>query len=77
MLTIDYREKALRHVLVDVQHETRNLPVGDVLCEYGDSHAPWIAERKSGLLLIAGGAPHRIRCDTPLIPPGGGPTRLV
>ena len=46
MLTIDYREKALRHALVDVQHETRSLPVGDVLCEYGDSHAPWIAERK-------------------------------
>ena len=46
MLTIDYREKALRNALVDVQHETRSLPVGDVLCEYGDSHAPWIAERK-------------------------------
>ena len=46
MLTIDYREVDLRNALEDVQHQTRSLPIGDVLCEYADARAPWIAERK-------------------------------
>ena len=47
MLFIDRREVALSEHLrrLDVMHELRPLPVGDVLCEYEDG-VPWIAERK-------------------------------
>ena len=46
MLTLDHREKNLSRALGDFPHEIRELPVGDALCEYGETDA-WIAERKS------------------------------
>ena len=47
MLSIDFREIALSDALtrLEVVHEMRALPVGDVLCEYEEG-VPWIAERK-------------------------------
>ena len=44
MLTLDRREKDLSRALADVPHQMKELPVGDVLCEYGEN--AWIAERK-------------------------------
>ena len=44
-LTVDYREHKLR-VLLDIPHESCNLPVGDLVCDYGSGNK-WIAERKS------------------------------
>jgi ERCC4-type nuclease len=46
MLTVDRREMALSRALKDVPHEMRELPVGDVLCEYDGEQGAWIAERK-------------------------------
>ena len=46
MLTLDRREKELSRALWDMPHELRQLPVGDVLCEYGGPDS-WIAERKT------------------------------
>ena len=51
MLTLDRREKDLSHALADVPHQMRELPVGDVLCEYGEN--TWIAERKRASDLAA------------------------
>lgn len=53
MLTLDRREKALSDALtrLEVKHELRELPVGDVLCEY-EAAAPWIAERKQASDLV-------------------------
>ena len=44
-LTVDYRERKLR-VLLDIPHESCNLLVGDLVCDYGSGNK-WIAERKS------------------------------
>lgn len=52
MLTLDRREKELSDALGDVPHELRELPVGDVLCEYGGPDT-WVAERKSACDLAA------------------------
>eukprot|EP00973_Karenia_brevis_P082433 11425847-Karenia_brevis.AAC.1 len=46
MLTLDRREIDLSHALADVPHEVRELPVGDVVCEYGKGEGSWVAERK-------------------------------
>ena len=47
MLILDRREMALSDALtrLEVAHEVRALPVGDVLCEY-ENAVPWVAERK-------------------------------
>ena len=45
-LYIDRRERALSNALEDLSHTLKDLPVGDVLCEYADGRATWIAERK-------------------------------
>jgi len=47
MLTVDYREHALREALC-VEHTVTALPVGDVVCRYDDGSG-WIAERKTSL----------------------------
>ena len=52
MLTVDRREKELSRALGTLPHEIRELPVGDVLCEYGGADA-WVAERKSASDLAA------------------------
>ena len=46
MLILDRREIILCDALarLEVTHEMRALPVGDILCEYEDG-APWVAER--------------------------------
>ena len=44
-LSVDYRERKLR-VLLDVPHESCNLPVGDLVCDYGAGNR-WILERKT------------------------------
>ena len=41
MLIVDRREKDLIHALADVPHEVRELPVGDVVCEYGAGDGAW------------------------------------
>ena len=53
MLTVDRRETDLIRALADVPHTVRELPVGDVLCEYGDEDGAWIAERKCASDLAA------------------------
>ena len=47
-LAVDSKEHGLIRALVarEVAHEVRSLPVGDVLCTYEDSGAPWVMERK-------------------------------
>ena len=44
-LVVDHRERALIEVLVGVPHAIQTLPVGDIICDYGNDNA-WIAERK-------------------------------
>ena len=53
MLTLDRREKALGDALTNlgVVHSMRQLPVGDVLCEYEDGGV-WVAERKQSSDLV-------------------------
>eukprot|EP00973_Karenia_brevis_P037264 5137552-Karenia_brevis.AAC.1 len=46
MLTLDRRETYLSQALADVPHKLRELPVGDVVCEYGEGENDWVAERK-------------------------------
>ena len=48
MLTLDRRETALSDALshAEVVHSVKQLPVGDVLCEY-EAGLSWIAERKT------------------------------
>jgi len=45
MLTVDYRERALRDALA-LEHGVASLPVGDLVCRYPDGTG-WIAERKT------------------------------
>ena len=47
MLILDRREIALSDALtrLEMAHEMRTLPVGDILCEY-EQGVPWVAERK-------------------------------
>ena len=46
-LTIDRRERALSTALENVPHTLKDLPVGDVVCEYEDpAKGTWVAERK-------------------------------
>ena len=47
MLSVDARERLLIEVLnrYGVAHTVKTLPVGDIICEYGDGTS-WIAERK-------------------------------
>ena len=44
-LTVDHRERFLIEALAAFPHVVKTLPVGDLVCEYGQGHA-WIAERK-------------------------------
>ena len=53
MLTVDRREMDLSRALVAIPHEVRELPVGDVLCEYAESDGDWIGERKRASDLAA------------------------
>ena len=53
MLTVDRREKDLIHALADIPHEVRELPVGDVVCEYGAGDGAWAGERKRASDLAA------------------------
>ena len=47
-LSIDRRERALSTALEDVVHTLKELPLGDVVCEYEDpSKCTWVAERKT------------------------------
>lgn len=46
MLTVDRREKDLSRALGECPHELKELPVGDVVCDYGDGEGAWVAERK-------------------------------
>ena len=46
-LTLDRREIHLSSALLDTPHLIADLPVGDILCEYNDGRAPWVAERKT------------------------------
>jgi ERCC4-type nuclease len=46
MLTIDRRELDLIRALAEIPHKVQDLPVGDVLCEYGEVDGCWVAERK-------------------------------
>ena len=50
---VDRREMDLRHALADVPHEVRELPVGDVVCQYDDADSAWVAERKRASDLAA------------------------
>ena len=53
MLTVDRRELDLIRALADVPHEVRELPVGDVVCEYGEIDGAWVGERKRASDLVA------------------------
>ena len=62
-LFVDRRERALSNALEDVAHILKDLPVGDVLCQYTDGRASWVAERKRATDLaasIASGRHHPI-----------------
>jgi ERCC4-type nuclease len=52
-LFVDRRERALSNALEDVPHTLKDLPVGDVLCQYTDGRASWVAERKKASDLAA------------------------
>ena len=52
MLQIDSREKGLIELLEDVEVRVTRLPVGEIVCTYGDG-SPWVAERKSARDLAA------------------------
>jgi len=52
-LFVDRREQALSNALEDVPHTLKDLPVGDVLCQYTDGRASWVAERKKAYDLAA------------------------
>ena len=52
-LFVDWRERALSNALEDVPHTLKDLPVGDVLCQYTDGRASWVAERKKASDLAA------------------------
>lgn len=44
---VDRRERALSNALEDVPHTLKDLPVGDVVCEYEDqAKRAWVVERK-------------------------------
>lgn len=53
MLSVDRREMDLSRALADVPHEIRELPVGDVVCKYGNDESAWVAERKTASDLSA------------------------
>ena len=46
-LSLDRRETRLSNALLEFPHTRRDLPVGDVLCEYLDGRQTWVAERKT------------------------------
>ena len=45
-LCVDCREKALIAALADVPFQVKQLPVGDITCDYTEGNA-WAAERKT------------------------------
>ncbi len=53
MLTVDRREVDLSRALADVPHEVLELPVGDIVCEYGEGEGAWVGERKRASDLAA------------------------
>jgi len=60
MLKVDRREVDLSRALAGVPHELRELPVGDVVCEYEDGEGTWVAERKRASDLAASLASGRL-----------------
>ena len=46
-LSLDRREIRLSNALLDMPHTRVELAVGDILCEYHDGRATWVAERKT------------------------------
>ena len=52
MLILDRREKKLSNALMAMPHEVRELPVGDIVCQYQNG-CNWIAERKTAADLAA------------------------
>ena len=53
MLRLDRREVDLIRLLADTKPDVRELPMGDLLCEYENPDVNWIGERKTAIDLAA------------------------
>ena len=82
MLAVDRREADLSRALADIPHELRELPVGDILCEYGEREGAWIGERKRASDLAASladcASSSKLRASTrPVIAASSGSSKAI